>query len=444
MGHADNLKTLIHDSLNFAKKHGATAAEMNAVSSDGFTVNVRLGEIDTVEYHRDKGFDITVYMGEQQGCASTTDLSEKAIQNAIIKACSIAKATGADPCHGLAEANLVAREYPNLDLYYPWDIDVSQAVTLAQQCENAGREFNAGITNSEGASVSKHEGLYVYGNTHDFIGDYRSSRHSVHCVLLAENKVTHDKERDYEFTVARDPRELASVDLIGRKAAEKTLARLNGQKLSTRHAPVVFAPHVACGLLGHFTAAVRGSNIYRQSSFLAGYLGKKVFPDFVSITENPHVLKAIGSAPFDTEGVLTQSRDFIKQGILESYILDSYSARKLGLTTTGNAGGVRNLEIKVDDKNKIPDNILKKMGSGLLVTEVMGQGVNIMTGDYSRGAAGFWVENGEIQYPVHEITIASTLPEMFSNIIAVGQDVDKRGHIWSGSVLIDSMKIAGE
>lgn len=436
----DKIKELVEQALKIAKKEGASEAEVMANTSHGYSVSVRLGEVDTLEYHRDNGVDITVYIDQCQGSTSTTDISPKAVEEAVKKACLIAKNTGSDPCHGLAEQKLLAKKQENLDLYFPWDIDVNQAITLAQQCEEAGRQFNPKITNSEGASVSNYEGYFIYGNSLDFIGGYRSSRHSIQCLLLAEE--SNHKERDYEFSMARDPKDLLSPQWIGEEAARKTIARLNAKKLSTRQTPVVFAPRLAMGLIGNFITAIKGSNIYRQSSYLLNQLDQKIFPDFINITENPLIPKALGSAPFDNEGVQTVKRNVVEKGILKNYVLDSYSARKLGLQTTGNSGGVRNLEIMPTAGNL--DELLKKMGTGLLVTEVMGQGVNIVTGDYSRGASGFWIENGQIAYPVHEITIAGNLKDMFLNLAAVGNDVDKRGNIWSGSLLIESMTVAGE
>ncbi|MDX2164756.1 MAG: metalloprotease PmbA [Gammaproteobacteria bacterium] len=436
----DKIKPLVEQALLLAKKEGANEAEVSVSTSQGFTASVRLGEVDTVEYHNDNGFDITVYKNQCQGSASTSDLSPSAIESAVKKACLIAGHTGEDPCHGLADKTLLAKNYDELDLYHPWNIDVNKAIQIAKECEEAGRQFNANITNSEGASVSQYEGRFIYGNSNGFLNGYASTRHGINCVLLAEGN--DNKERDYEYTQARDPRDLQSPQWVGEEAARKTLARLNGRKLSTRNVPVIFAPRIAAGLLGNFVAAIRGSSIYRQASFLVGALNKQIFPQFITISEDPLIPKAVGSAPFDNEGVATQKRWVIEKGVLNNYILNSYAARKLGLQTTGNAGGVRNLMIDPTAGNL--EELLKKMDTGLLVTELMGQGVNIITGDYSRGASGFWVENGKIQYPVHEITIAGNLQDMFLNLVAAGNDVDKRGSIWSGSLLIEQMTVAGE
>jgi PmbA protein len=425
--------------LKKAASKGASSAEVSATMADGFTVNIRLGEVDTIEYHRDKGLDIRVYFGQKTGSASTTDFNLSSVDDALQSACSIASATGEDPFQGLADANLMAKNYPDLDLYYPWNITVDNAVEMAKHCESYGRASNSKITNSEGACVSTHKGFYLYANTHGFMGQYPSTRHLIQCVLLAQEG--ENKERDYEYSLSRDPALLAPLEEIGNSAAKKAVDRLGAQKISTRKTPVLFDASVACGLLGHLTAAMRGGNIYRKSSFLLDHLHQKIFPEFVTIMEDPHILKAIGSAPFDSEGVSTQRRVFVDNGVLESYILNSYAARKLGLVTTGNAGGVRNFHIKPTGENK--NELFKMMGTGLLVTEVMGQGINIVTGDYSRGASGYWIENGVAKYPVHEITIAGNLKEMFLNIVAIGNDVDKRGSLWSGSILIENMTVAG-
>ncbi len=436
----DKIKQLVEHALQLAKKEGATETEVAVSNNQGFTASVRLGEVDTVEYHHDNSFDITVYKNHCQGSASTSDLSPHAIESVVKKACLIASNTGEDLCHGLADKALLAKKYEDLDLYYPWNIDVNAAIEMAKQCEEAGRQFDTKITNSEGASVSQYEGRFIYGNSNGFLDGYASSRHSMNCVLLAEG--SENKERDYEYTQARDPNDLQSPQWVGEEAARKTIAKLNGRKLSTRNVPVIFAPRIATGLLGSFIGSIRGSSIYRQASFLVGALNQKVFPDFITISEDPLIRKAIGSAPFDNEGVVTQKRLVIEKGLLNNYVLNTYSAKKLGLQTTGNAGGVRNLMIHPTSGNL--DELVKKMDTGLLVTELMGQGVNIITGDYSRGASGFWVEKGQVQYPVHEITIAGNLKDMFLNIVAVGNDVDKRGSIWSGSILLENMTVAGE
>ena len=438
---AGDWQTLSHHALDLAVKKGATQAEITAALSKGFAVNVRLGEIDTVEYNSDKALEITVYKGQKTGSASTRDFSLQAIENAVVSACGIAQATGEDSCHGLADKALMANHYPALDLYYPWKISIEQAIEQAKQCEASGRNSNSLITNSEGAEISSHEALHLYANTHGFQGYFPYTKHSQSCVLLA-GTAENDRQRDYEYSTAADAKDLLSPEIIGIKAAEKAVARLNARKIGTRKAPVIFEASIAGGILKHLCAAINGSNIYRQSSFLVDHIDQKIFPEFVTIFENPHILKALGSAPFDREGVLTSPQTFVENGILQSYILNSYTARKLGTTTTGNAGGVHNFQITstAGDLN----DLINQMGTGVLVTDVMGQGVNIITGDYSRGMTGFWIEKGEIKYPVHEITIAGNLKEMFLNIVAIGNDIDKRGNIWSGSLLIENMTIAGD
>lgn len=428
------------DVLKMAHEHGASSAEVGASVSDGFSLNVRLGEVETIEYHRDKGLEITVYFGQQVGNSSTTDVSLSAVRSAVKAACTIAKATGSDPCHGLADPAMLAKDPPNLNLYHPWSIEVSQGIELVTLCEESGRAFDKRITNSEGAGLSTYQTFYIYANSNNFLESYFTSRHSLNCSLLAE--LNGQKQRDYEYTVARAHEDLWSAQQVGEKAAQKTIQRLNSQRLTTRRTPVIFASTVAGGLIGHFVSAIRGSNLYRNASFLIDHLEKKIFPDNIQITEQPHLLKGLGSAPFDNEGVATQPRTIIKDGILQNYILDSYSARKLNMKTTGNAGGVHNLMIQ-PTKGSLEE-LLQEMDTGLLITELMGQGINIITGDYSRGAAGFWVEHGKIQFPVHEITVAGNLRDMFMQLIGAGNDVDKRGNICSGSLLIENMTVAGE
>jgi PmbA protein len=359
----------------------------------------------------------------------------------VAKACSIARFTAEDPCSGLADAALMARSPPDLDLAHPWNIAADRAIEIAKTCEAAALAFDSRINNSEGASVSTHQGLHVYGNTHGFVGGYPTTSHTLSCVVLAGTG--EDMQRDYWYSSSRDWRDLEDAEAIGRESARRTIARLEPRKLSTRRAPVLFNAEIARGFIGHFTAAIRGSSQYRQSSFLLNSVGQQVFPAGFSIAERPHIPKAIGSAPFDEEGVATRERELIADGVLTGYILSSYSARKLGLQTTGNAGGAHNLVVAPNTSGGLPA-MLARLGSGLLVTELMGQGVNGVTGDYSRGAAGFWVENGALQYPVAEITIAGNLREMLLGVAAVGDDVDTRGGIRVGSVLLNEMTIAGE
>lgn len=433
------LTDIVTAMLDEAKRQGASAAEAGANAESGLSVTVRLGEVETVEHNRDKGLGVTVYFGQRKGAASTSDFSRDAIRETVAAACAIAKYTAEDPCAGLADAALMARSIPDLDLHHPWDVSAERAIEMAGQCEAAAQAVDKRITNSEGATVSSHAGYRVYGNSHGFMGAYPSSRHSLSCAVIADDG--HGMQRDYWYTVARDSHDLEAVRNVGQRAGERTVRRLGGRRLPTRQAPVLFVAEVAGGLFGNFIRAIRGESLYRRSSFLLDQLGQAVFPSFMRIHEQPHLKKALGSSPFDGEGVATRARDLITEGVLQGYVLDSYSARKLKLQTTGNAGGVHNLTI---DPGPLDfDGLLKEMGKGLLVTEMMGMGINIVTGDYSRGAAGFWVENGEIQYPVEEITIASNLREMFKGIVTVGKDIDLRGNTRTGSVLIERMTIAG-
>jgi PmbA protein len=436
------LKDIVSDSLRLARDRGATQAEADVSLQKGLTTTVRLGEVETVEYQRDRGMGITVYFGKRKGSASTADLSPKAVAETVEKACDIARYTAEDECAGLADPEELARDIPDLDLDHPWDLPPEQAVELARACEAAGRVVDPRITNSEGASVGSHRGVRVYGNSHGFLAGYPSTSHSVSCVLLAQ--VGDDMQRDYWYSSARDARDLESGESIGRKAGERAVQRLGARRLPTRKARVLYAPEVARGLIGHLLGAVRGSSQYRKSSFLLGAAGQPVLPDFISLRERPHLRKALGSSPFDAEGVSTRDRDLVQQGVLQGYILGSYSARKLGLRTTGNAGGTHNLLVEARGGGVPIEDLMKQLGTGLLVTELMGQGVNGVTGDYSRGASGFWVENGQVAYPVHEITIAGNLRDMYRNIAAIGSDVDVRGGVRVGSVLLSEMTIAGE
>ena len=434
------LEALVEQVLVEAKRLGASAAEAGVSLEAGLSVTVRLGEVETLEYHRDRGVGLTVYFGQRKGSASSSDFAPHALRETVRAACDIARYTSEDECAGLADAALMAKDIPDLDLCHPWAIDATRGIAIAQRCEAAARGADERITNSEGATLSSHQGLRVYGNSHGFVGGYPSSRHSLSCSVIAGRD--DQMQRDYWYSVARRHEAMDDAELIGRVAAERTVRRLNGRKLSTRQVPVIFVAEIATGLFRSFTSAIRGSSLYRKSSFLLDQLGKPVFPDFMHIHEQPHLRGALGSSPFDSEGVATRERDLITDGILQGYVLDSYSARKLGMQTTGNAGGVHNLT--VDSGARDFDGLLREMDTGLLVTELMGQGVNMVTGDYSRGAAGFWVENGQIQYPVEEITIAGNLKEMFKSIVAVGTDVERRGNIRTGSVLIERMTIAGE
>ena len=425
--------------LQQAKLQGASAAEVGVSQSKGLSVTVRQGDVETLEYNNDTGLGITVYFGQSKASASTSDLRPEAIADAVKAASGIAKHTQADDCAGLADADLMATEFPDLSLYHPWDIDAERAIMIATECEQAGFDIDPRINNSEGASVSSHEGGRVYANSHGFIGSTISSRHSISCTLIADDD--HGMQRDYWYDIARDSVDLDAAKNIGERAAKNTLRRLNARAMTTGSYPVIFASEVAPSLFGQFISAIRGGALYRKSTFLLDQLGKQVFPEFMHIHEQPRLLKALGSTAFDGDGVATQTRDIITEGVLQGYVLDSYSARKLKMATTANSGGVHNLTI--DSGDLAFADLLKEMGTGIVVTETMGMGVNIVTGDYSQGAAGFWVENGEIQYAVDEFTIASNLREMFMGIQAIGNDINMRGNTRTGSVWIDNMKIAG-
>ncbi|MDW8258089.1 MAG: metalloprotease PmbA [Gammaproteobacteria bacterium] len=436
------LQDVVSFALQEARRLGASQADADASLQKGLNVTVRLGEVETIEYQRDRGMSVTVYFGKRKGSASTADFSPTALRDTVAKAAAIARHTAEDPCAGLADPEDLAKEIPDLDLDHDWPLEPEAAIALARECEAAGRAVDPKIANSEGASVGTHRGVRVYGNTHGFLAGYPSSSHSLSCVLLAVDGA--DMQRDYWYTTARDPADLEDAVGVGRRAGERALRRLGARRLTTRKAPVLFAPEVARGLFGHLLGAIRGSSQYRKSSFLLGAAGQQVLPEFIHIHERPHVRKGIGSAPFDAEGVATRDRELIRAGVLDGYVMGSYSARKLGLRTTGNAGGNYNLYVDAGPRTLEWNALLRELGSGLLVTELMGQGVNGVTGDYSRGASGFWVEGGAIQYPVHEITIAGNLREMYRDIVAVGADVDRRGSLQTGSVLIGSMTIAGE
>lgn len=433
------LEGLVADILAEAGRQGASAAEAGLSVDRGLSVTVRLGEVETIEHHRSQGLGVTVYFGQRKGSASSTDLSAQAIGETVAAACRIAQHAAEDEYAGLPDAAKLATVFPELDLCHPWSLPVEEAIALAKLCEDAARGHHPAIVNSEGASLNTYQGLRVAGNSLGFLHGYPSSRHSLSCSVIGGKGEA--MQRDDWWTVARDAADLEPAEAVGRKAAERTVRRLGAQTLSTRQCPVLFAADVAGSLLGHFIGAIRGGNLYRKSSFLLDHLGRQVFPAFVRIHEQPHLLKGLGSAPYDGEGVATRAHDIVKDGILESYVLSTYSARKLGMETTGNAGGVHNLTIQPGDLD-LPG-LLRKMGTGLLVTELLGQGVNILTGDYSRGAAGFWVENGEIQYPVEEITVAANLKDVYRNLVAVGNDVDLRGNTRTGSILLAEMTVAG-
>lgn len=434
------LQDIVAQTLEEARTLGATQAEAAISVSQGLAVTVRLGEVETLEHTRDKGLGVTVYFGNRTGSASTTDFRSEAVRDTVRAACSIARYTAIDECAGLADPERLARSIPELDLYHAWSPGADRAIELAAGCEAAARATDTRITNSEGATLSTHEGVEVYGNTHGFIGRLAGTRHSMSAAVIAQD--ASGMQRDYWFTVARRVDALEPFDAVGRRAASRAVARLGARKLSTRTAPVVYEAACAASLISHFIQAVRGEALYRQASFLLGCLGQPIFAPHVRIHEQPHLRGALGSTPFDNEGVATAARDLVRDGVVQGYVLDSYSARKLKMHTTGNAGGVRN--VTIDPGTQDFSGLLKTMGTGLLVTELIGFGVNTVTGDYSRGAVGFWVENGTVAYPVEEITIAGNLKDMFRGIVAVGNDVDMRGNIRTGSILIDRITIAGD
>ena len=441
---ADGLRNIARDMLAYARQRGASAAAADVSEGFGQAVTVRQGEVETIEYNRDKGLAITVYIGQQRGNASTSDFSLQAVRDTVDAALSIARYTAQDDCSGLPDADLLARDCPDLDLYHPWDLPVDNAIELAKQCERAALDTDKRISNSEGATVNVHEAQFVHANSLGFIGGYTSSRHSISCAVIAGKDDV--MERDYWYSVARDAGDLLDVEQVGRIAAQRTVRRLNARQLETMQVPVLFEAPIASSLLGHFAGAVSGGSLYRKSSFLLDQLDKPVFAPHVSIEDIPDIRKGLASSPFDDEGVRVQTRRIIENGVLRGYFLGSYSARKLGLRTTGNAGGNHNLILKASGGSSGEldfAGLLKKMGRGLLVTELLGQGVNQVTGDYSRGAAGFWVEHGEIQYPVQEITIAGNLKDMYRNIVAAGNDMLVQGSRQCGSILVNGMTVAG-
>jgi PmbA protein len=433
------LEDLVEDAMARARSLGADQVEAAASIDTGLSVTVRLGETETLEYNRDRGLGLTVYFAHRKGSASTTDFAAESIQATVQAACDIARYTSEDPCAGLADADRMATMIPDLDLYHPWELGAGQAIELAGECETAALGVDARLVNSEGGTVSSYSGIRVAGNSHGFLGGYRSSRHTLSCAVIG--KQGEEMQRDHWYLAARDYSDLDAPAAVGRRAGERTVRRLGARRLTTRQAPVIFEADIARGLFGNFVSAIKGNNLYRNSSFLVDHLGRRIFPEFLHIHEQPWLKKALGSAPYDNEGVATQARDLVTDGVLQGYVLDSYSARKLGMETTGNAGGVHNLIVDPGERD-LPG-LLRAMDKGLLITEVIGFGVNILTGDYSRGVAGFWVEGGEVQYPVDEITVAGNLRDMFAGISAIGNDVDRRGNVRTGSVLIEQMTIAG-
>ncbi len=434
------LQQLAEDVLKHARDKGATACEVDVSEGFGQSVGVRCDEVETIEFNRDKGVGVTVYCGQRKGYASTSDFSPQALRETVEAALAIARFTAADDCAGLADAELLARDCPDLDLYHPWALTVEDAIETARRCEQAAFAASPLVSNSEGASISTQQAQFVAANSLGFMGGYPTSRHYISCSVIAgEND---GMQRDDWYTTHRDAAQLDDPLRVGRIAAERAVARLGGRKVRTGDFPVVFEATLAGGLLGSLVHAASGGALYRKSSFLIEHLGKRVLPDFVNISERPHIRCGLGSASFDSDGVATRDREVVSGGILQGYFLSAYTARKLGMQTTGNAGGSHNLIIEPGELGL--DGLLKKMNRGLLVTELLGQGVNYVTGDYSRGAAGYWVENGSIAYPVEEITIAGNLKAMLAGIVAVGNDVLVRGSKQTGSILVDRMTVAGE
>lgn len=435
------LREIIAMALEEARKAGASQAEADVSLQQGLNVTVRLGEVETIEYQRDRALGITVYFNGAKGSASSADLGPDAVRAMVAKACSIASFTARDEFAGLAEAADMARDIRDLDLFHPWDLAPEAAIEMARACEAAGLAVDRRLNNSEGATVSSHRGVRVYGNTHGFLAGFPSTSHSLSCVLLAQDG--EDMQRDYWYSTSRVPTALESLERVGHRAAQRTIARLGARQISTRKAPILFAADVARDFFGHLVGAVRGPSQYRKASFLLDAAGQQVLPSFVQMQERPHLPRALASSPYDAEGVATRDRDLVRDGVLQGYVLGSYSARKLGLTTTGNAGGIHNLLVTSTAGHLDLPAMFQRMGSGLYVTDLLGQGVNGVTGDYSRGATGFWIENGQVAYPVNEVTVAGNLKDMYRGIQALGSDIDMQGAIRTGAVLIDEATIAG-
>lgn len=440
-------KTQLENAVALALELAAidsTSAEVAITKSTGISISTRLGEVETLEFNTDGALGITVYCGQKKGSASSTDLRPDAIRRTVEAAINIAKYSSEDPCAGIADKSVLAFEAQDLDLFHPWVLDADKAVLIAAEAEETARHADPRIINSEGGSFNSHYGINVYGNSHGMLQSYPSSRHSISCSVLAcEND---NMERDYAYTIARRFEKLRSAKEVGIECAERTLARLSPRILETRQTPVIFAAEVATGLVGHLIGAISGSSVYRKSTFLLDALGTRIMPDWLTISEDPHILEGLGSSYFDSDGVKTHSRNIIEAGHLMTWLLGTYSARKLGLTTTGHAGGIHNWFVKDTRQSQQHANLselIKTMHTGLVVTELMGQGVNGVTGDYSRGASGFWVENGVIQYPVSEITIAGNLMQMWQQIVAIGGDIETRSSIQTGSILIENIQVAG-
>lgn len=434
----DVLQARVEDALRDAGSLGVDGAEATASLQGGLSVTVRMGEVETIEHNRDRGISVTVFMGPSKGHASSADLRPESVADCVQRAVDIARFTEPDPCNGLADPERLATDFPELDLWHPHLLEPEQAIERALEIESTGRQDER-ISNSEGASVSNSFGMAVYGNSHGFLGRSSGTKHGQSCVLIAGNGES--MQRDYWWDSRRVFEDLENPAETGARAAERTVRRLGARKIETCQVPVVFAPEVARGLLGHFVGAISGAALYRNASFLKDTQGEQLFPAWMGLGERPLLPGAPASASFDAEGVATQDRDIVAAGILQGYVLSSYSARRLGLESTGNAGGIHNLRV-LGEATPLAD-LLAGIGSGLMVTEVMGQGVSMVTGDYSRGAAGYWVENGEISFPVEEVTIAANLRDMFKAVRAAGDDVDDRSNFQTGSIWIDRMTVAG-
>lgn len=435
-----DLLSLAEQVLETAKAQGATSTSINLNSGDGLSVDVRKGAVETLEYHRDQGLGLTVFFGQKKGNASTADLSTQAIKDTVDAACRIARYTSEDEFSGLADADLMATEFPDLDLYHPWDISVEQAIEIAIECETAGLAYSKKIDNSEGVGINTYKGVSVYANSHGFVGISKGSRHGLSASFIAKDNDA--MQRDHWYTSSRLAENLEAAKVVGEKAAKRAVERLNPRKIKTQKAPILFTPDIAKTLISSYTSAITGSSLYHKATFLLDSLDTQVFPEFIRLHEQPFLAQGSGSACFDNEGVALKDKDIVTDGVVKSYLLGSYSARKLGMKTTANAGGTFNLSLESTGHDF--KDLLTKMDTGLLVTELIGSSVSIMTGDYSRGASGFWVEGGEIQYPVEEVTIAGNLKDIFKGIVAVGSDIDCRGNTRTGSILIDEMMIAGK
>jgi len=433
------LEALVHMALEEAMQRGIDQAEVAASSDTGISATARLGDVENLEYTNDRGIGITVYRDSRKGSASTSDIRPEAVREAVDKACTFVSCTAQDPHSGLADAELMCADVKDLQLDFPWTIDAAEAIEMAIACEDAGLRFDSRINNSEGATVSSHRGSRAYGNSHGFMGSLSKTSHSISCVVLGSENG--EMQRDYYYSAARDPADLEDAQLIGETAAKRAISRLGARKMKTTRAPVLFTPELARGFIGHSIGAVMGGAQYRRASFLLDAVGEKIFPDFVKIEERPHLQKAMASASYDSDGVATYDRDIVSDGVLQGYVLSSYSARRLGLETTANAGGAQNLIVPGNAGDL--DSLIAEMGTGLIVEELIGQGVNAVTGDYSRGVVGQWVENGEIKHPVHEVTIAGNLRDLYGRIASIGKDQDTRGGIRCGSLLVEEMTIAG-